>query len=336
MIEAKMDIKVTKKRLLNLINYEWIKTLIFIIIGIIVWNLLFTTLGTRLTDGQSFYLVTFEGVNTKTYDVNSKFLNKLRTDGILSYDVLSLGVTEVNTVGSYSADYMFSVRMSTKEGDVLVVGEGDKPYDEEKGEIYAAQRIVSNYMHSLFTIDEFLDAAHNYTVKNGFITEYDGGYTVNEQAIESYFKNERIQSARNYRRTYTSEAKINEGVLGEIERIKNIYTSWLGVTAALEKAAAEGNDIRWYSKPIIKNDDGSLMEFEPKAYGIDLDKMIRNRPEGKEDLIDLWYVLDEQEQTSTAGLVFMIFNFSGVQADMQYESLSVLYYLIRTYSGYAD
>ena len=59
-----MDIKINSSRFKNLLSYDWIKILISIVAGIIVWSLLFSSLGTRLTTGQEFVFHIYENVYT--------------------------------------------------------------------------------------------------------------------------------------------------------------------------------------------------------------------------------------------------------------------------------
>ena len=59
-----MDIKVTGNRLKNLLSYEWVKIIVSIVAGVVVWSLLFTTLATRATVGEQFVFVIYENVST--------------------------------------------------------------------------------------------------------------------------------------------------------------------------------------------------------------------------------------------------------------------------------
>ena len=47
-----MDVKITKGRLVNLISYDFLKIILSILAGIMVWVLLFTTCATRATVGE--------------------------------------------------------------------------------------------------------------------------------------------------------------------------------------------------------------------------------------------------------------------------------------------
>ena len=89
-----MDIKVKGSRLKNLFSYDWAKILISIIAGVVVWSLLFTTLGTRSTVGEEFYFTLYDNVKSVSATKNGTLLEKLKKDKVLSYDVLSLNADE--------------------------------------------------------------------------------------------------------------------------------------------------------------------------------------------------------------------------------------------------
>ena len=334
-----MDIKITKKRILNVLNYEWVKAIAFIMGIIVLWSLLYTSLGTRLTDGQQFFIVTYEGVHTKSADSTSKFLNEMKNgesgikgDSVLSYDVYETKETAITSVGSYSASYMLYIRLSVNEGDIMVLQDKDVEYVPSDSETLTDfQSIVNN--NKLQDVQKLLENAYKYTVGNGFIAETDSGYTVNESKIENYFKEERIKSARNYRRTYTTDEVIQEGVKNEIKRIEAVYLNYKTVKKGIEKAKSEGKDFLTYKTPTYINGDEIICK-EQGAYGIDLGKL--NEGYEDKDIKDLWYVLDEDGNPTEKGLNLAVIELTSVQPELQYESLGVIAYLIRNYSNYAD
>ena len=335
-----MDIKISKRRLKNLLAYDWGKILISIIAGIVVWSLLFTTLATRVTVGEEFVFVVYENVSIENSKKNDNLLTNLKNDGVLSYDVLKLSTSYITSAGQYSASYMLSLRASTQEGDVLLISDGSavevkEGEDDPKQEISAV--INSGY---LYDFEKFLKDAQTYCTGNGFIVENgDGTYTVDEEKIENYFRNVRLKSAGNYRKTYRTEAKRQEGVKQEIKRIKDIYENYLFVSRAIEQAKAENNDVLWYGKIKQYDKDGNVIEGGEQVYpfGIDLHKL--NVPfrgsetDKKPDLSKTWYTFANGKTTSE-GLVLGVFNFKPHQPDMQYESLAFVKYVIETYSGY--
>ncbi len=325
-----MDIKITKKRLANVLNYEWLLSIVCIIGAIVLWSLLYTMLATRLTDGQQFYFVKYEGVYTNSADADSKFIENLRNGGgrdgksVLSYDVYAVNLTEIMSAGGYSAYAMLDLRLTTGEGDVIVIGGGNKEYVEGESMSDLLSLVSSR---RLMTIDELLSGAYEYTVGNGFISETG---EIQEEKIEDYFRNVRIKSARNYRRMYNSEEKIREGVKNEIDRIHSIYQNYIVVSSAIEAAKEAGEDFLWYSKPVYVN-SSEVSYGDQAAYGIDLSKL-------KEYKIGngIWHTYDESGNSTVDGLVFAVINDSAIeQYDLRYESLAVIEYIIRTYSEYA-
>ena len=334
-----MDIKITKKRLSNLISYDFLKIILACVAVIVVWSLLFTTLGTIITEGQQFYPVVFEGVNGYS-DGNFKLLETLKKEGsasdggsALSFDVLETSVTEIISAGSYSASYMLTVRLSAGEGDVIIIGGGNEEYDEESGNMSDLLSLVSN--RTLCSIDKLLDSAYIYTVKNGFISETENGYEVDREKIKDFFITQRIPSARNYRRTYVDEKTISDGVENEIKRIEQIYLNYLAIKKAIENAKERGEDFLWYAKPVYIDGDNTVYG-EENAYGIDIAKLVRSKADGEEDIKKLWYTFDENGNTTIAGLVFGVIDRFSEQSDLQYETLGALSYIIRTYSDYVE
>jgi hypothetical protein len=331
-----MDIKITSPRLKNLLSYEWIKMIVAVVAGIIVWTLLFTTLGTRITVGEEFTFVIYEDVYTLgDQNKNSKILSDLKKSGGFSYDVLNTKVSSITSAGQYTASYMLTIRAAAHEGDVMIASDGRAVPVDEKGKD-AQGKIPTEKFNSaistglFFDINTFLKRAHGYTVGNGFITENsDGSYTVNDSKISEYFLSVRMSSAGNYRKTYRTDEQKKQAVANEIIRITAVYENYLFIKNAIDTATLKGNDFLWYYQP---KDEGGNAKGEPIAYGIDLYKL--NLPfEDKRNLEDDWFVY-AGEKTTAEGLVLCVFNFESEQADMQYEALAFIRYMIETYSGY--
>ena len=308
-----------------MLSYDWIKIVVVVVAAVFFWSLLFTMTATRCTDGESFYLVVYEGVKTSNSSSNAKYLDDMNGEGAFSYDVLSRSVTEITSTGQYSASYMLSLRLSTHEGDVFLSGGGNdlkKAQEEGNAEIESVaqiQYLVNNGI--LQSIDDLLASAKGYCTKS-FITENgDGTYTVNEKEIEKYFREYRIKSARNYKKTYHTEAQIAEGVKKEVERIETIYKNYLFLTKAIETTKGTENDFLWYTAQMYREtDDGEVKYKDTKAYGIDLSKV----KGGSKEVENQWFLIDEEGKTTTDGLVLAVFDYAQYQPDMQYETLSFL------------
>lgn len=332
-----MDIKVTGNRLKNLLSYEWVKIIVSIVAGVVVWSLLFTTLATRATVGEQFVFVIYENVSTLgSNSKNNEYLSELKKNNVLSYDVLDLSVSNIASAGQYTAGYMLSLRVTTQEGDVMLISDGRAVKMEEGSDEDPTAEIQSAINNRYFyDFQVFLDEARRYCVSNGFITENASDYTVNEDVIREYFLNVRLKSAKNYRKTFRTEAQKREGVRLEIARIKAIYDNYLYVTQAIAKAKAENADFLWYGNLQFFDDNGKVIEnrTEVHPFGIDLAKLNAPFTEDKPKVENRWYTY-ANGKTTAEGLVMCVFNFNSHQYDLQFESLAFIRNVIETYSGY--
>lgn len=49
-----MDNKITKRRLSNMLSYDWIFILVVVVVACVAWSLIYTMAGVRLSAGQTF------------------------------------------------------------------------------------------------------------------------------------------------------------------------------------------------------------------------------------------------------------------------------------------
>lgn len=335
-----MDVKITGKRLKNTLSYDWIKIIAFSLAAILVWTLAFTTGATRATEGQQFYFVVFDDVYYDS-EANADMLYDMKSDGSLSYDVLKAQVNNITKAGNYDAVYMLNLRLTTGEGDVMIMNSGKSNADggeasdgEENGEktVTTAERVLeSGYVADLLP---FIDGAENYVKK--FTTDGTINGEISADKVETYFLTKRVKSARNYKKTYNTDEKKAEGVKGEIERITHIKEAYLRVKSALDKAKDRGVDLyRYWEKPTAYSGN-EVTERKTTAYGIDLTVLCDGATDKKE-LVKSWWLVDEENNaTTTDGLTFCVLNCTEEDSDLQYEALTALDYVIRNYSNYAD
>lgn len=332
-----MDIKINGSRFKNLLSYDWIKIIISIVAGIIVWSLLFSMLGTRLTTGQEFVFHVYENVHTVgSSNKNAEMLVDAKRKNLISYDVLKFSVNPITAGGQYSASYMLSLKMSTQEGDVMIISDG-RAETEDKNKKSDLTKIVNN--RYLCDMDTLLKSAREYCVNNGFVIENGSAWHVNEQKIEEYFLNTRIKGKGNgnYRKTYRTAQQKKEGVKLEIARIKKLYENYLYVSAAIQAGKDAGTDFLWYGDLYKYDENNNIIEdkTETRPYGIDLYKL--NQPflgqEGVPNVEDTWFTYANGKPTAE-GLVICVFDFRGYQVDLQYETLGFLRYIIQTYGRY--
>ena len=339
-----MDCRITKDRFKNMLAYDWLKIILSIVAVCLIWSLLFTMTATRITTGQDFYLVVYDGVINNSANSSQDILDKIKKSD-LSYDVLNDTVMSVTSAGSYSASYMLNLRLTTYEGDVMLIPSGrngetaadssesvsesasESDSDDDATDI---ESLINNgYMYS-FT--ELLSDAKDYCTRNGFVTVNDDGtYNFNESAMENYFRNVRIKRNSSYKKMYRNEAKIAEDVPNEISRIKAVWENTLFVENAVKEAKEADNDFLYYFTPYSVDNDNNKTYKQNDSYGIDLGKLNKG---ADSDIMKVWYVSDGGDSYTAEGLLLTVFDFTSKQPDLQYETISFLRYIIENYSVY--
>ena len=110
-----MDNKITKRRLANLLAYDWIKIVVIIAAIVLVWSLAFTTGAPRASTGQVFNVFYYGDFS---YQKSPGVINdEAKKSGAYSYDVLSLDARELY-IDYYST--IMSAVSATYEGDIMI------------------------------------------------------------------------------------------------------------------------------------------------------------------------------------------------------------------------
>ena len=118
-LEAIMDAKITKKRLGEFLSYEWIKIIAIALAIILFWSLLFSVSGTKLTPDQLFTV--FNHLGTKTGEDFNAYTSSLVSDGVFSYEVNEVSVTDLTVEGGKMSGTLLESRLKTGEGDVMYI-----------------------------------------------------------------------------------------------------------------------------------------------------------------------------------------------------------------------
>lgn len=156
-----MDNKITKKRLSELLAYDWLKILGLGILSVFAWVLIFSFAAPRLLRGQDFSLFITPFVNR----ADDYFVEELydKKESILSYDILKKYVNKFN---AKAANELMSTRAATHEGDIFIadaVWDKDEfKYDKEKPE----NNVIQNC-----SLQTYLDAGYNFCVIDDFLLE---------------------------------------------------------------------------------------------------------------------------------------------------------------------
>ena len=323
-----MDNRLTKRRLSDFLAYEWILTIVAAVAAIIVLELIYTVAATRLSTGQQFKFyfddMIFSGSSDKTvYDLlGVEYGENGKT---FSYDVLS-----VETESLTSSYNVLSVRLSVQEGDAIFTS---SLADEEDGGV-KAKEIADSY--AVYDFSELAKNAETY-LKNFLIDKENGDvYDLNaydENAIRAYF-DARMKGDKRFR----SEAAKEEGRINEIGRIKKLAADLKDFNTLL--SVGDGMDLFFryvrYEQAsggdTADKDYGKVYEREKekgeKIYGINVAALT-----GGGKTVSEYVKISGEGVTSAEGVVLMLFDFSGDQYDLQFESISFTVTLAREFGN---
>ena len=186
-----MDNKITKRRLSDFLAYEWILMIVIAVVAMLVWELVYTMAGVRLSVGQQFKFYFDETVYGNASAVVS-ILDKDGEDGALSYDILELNAE------SLSSDFnVLSTRLSIQEGDILITDckdptEGVEKPEEVEDKSIRLKTMVDSY--DGYSYEEMLFDAKTY-LRNYLTSNYVDSETVFDTVVDGVFDNEKIEKS---------------------------------------------------------------------------------------------------------------------------------------------
>ena len=225
----KMDAKITKKRLLGMLSYDWIKIIAVICGGIFFWVIVFTTTATRITPSQNFYVYNYKVNRT----LSNKFHNHLDNafqKGLFSYEVVEYNVGDLVAAGDYTST-LLDARMSVSEGDIMFIPNIPDPdyaiTDTTTNETIYPYTCLEAFVATYRSVLYELDGENGYfTQMEKFLNGYYGGDyktgTLDEAKVKADFR-ERVKKNKDKR--FKKEAQIEQGANAEVERIQKYKTA---------------------------------------------------------------------------------------------------------------
>jgi hypothetical protein len=320
-----MDNKITKKRLSEFIQYEWIKILALALCVCLVWRLVFISIGAvgnRLTIGQQFNIY-------YSSDIDGNCLTSAQADfglnsGVLSYEVQEFSVSQLDS--SYTSTQL-TAWLSEGFGDLMICS--NKTTENKK-------------------VSFFEDLIDNYGANTDFDTLYQDAYAYAETfmidktasdplSLENIDDN-KVKSAFTKRLSDDNRFKTAEQkVAGEKKEKARIEKHFYNVKA-LKKILAQDIFVEYvkYSatylngnqqiKDRLKDEyEAELNKDNPaKKYAIDFSKIPQT--EGKSSISKYGVLYGETEKNSA---VLTVFDSKKFQPDLQYETLSVIVEIIK-------
>ena len=340
-----MDAKITKKRLGHQLSYDWIKIAGTCILAVVLLLVLFTTIATRPTAGQTFDFYTFYNVFFHSDELGT--LDDLKRGGALSFDIQELNTYEVTSTGY--EDMVLSTRFAAGEGDVLVAADVGDVYAEDgsgaltdlsglKEFLYTYRgncmwlgtdgqplndpqygAVGSNYFAdcAAYLDGYFPGAGYHDAVTAGQYTALDTSATLDTETgvVEADFR-ERMRGDKRYK----TEEQIKEGIKDEYDRLENLRDAFVRVWNSVKTDGAIRVNEMTFS--VDTNGDGTAETYN-WSYSFDIS--------GLENIHNLLYY---GADGSRAGLnLCVVRNGSSSEEELRYEPFTLLAYFVNEYNG---
>lgn len=337
-----MDNKFTKKRIQNMLSYDWIKMLVMVLAIVLVWSLAFTIGAPRATEGQVFYFYYYVGDSKFNYkkdpsELCAEYFSE--NNKLFSYDVLDYG-TRVITSTMYS-DIM-ATSTAVAEGDVMITIDSEEGIKNNTSEM---RNVLDGYGHCFYDYDTLINAARHYCLKGGFVVENnDGTYSINEKKIEEHFE-ERMADDPRFRDTKSQ--RYAQGIKDEIARIKTVWNNavilgdcfknhpeiliyYTRYTQYIEKYTKDPANA---NRPL----EEEYYQFTSKPYALNLGALTGNDAVKITD--EYSKPIKEGEEAdglSADGIVMLVYNYDYAQPYLQFETLALVRHYIARYSNFLN
>ena len=142
-----MDAKLTKKRFLDMLSYDWLKIIALALAACIFWILAFTFTGTGISNTQEFTIFNHKSNATLSNDFYS-LLTSSTEDGTFSYEVMETQPIDLSNKSDY-ANTFYEAYLGAGNGDLIFVA-----YSNEEGA--ESQALLDSYVYYFQPVDEFI------------------------------------------------------------------------------------------------------------------------------------------------------------------------------------
>ncbi len=349
-----MDNRITGKRLSNFFAYEWI-LLIFICVAVIfAWELIYSVSGVRLTVGQNYkFFYDYYMDYDRTYE---DFYNLLDVQDDLGYSngkSFSYDIQKVDFEKVYPANDVMSTRIHVHDGDILFTDDSTHRLSNYKEKQVLAKFRVDSY-GSLMVYDKLLADAQNYL--RGFLL--DGVTEIDAQNLDLAKIKKGFEARLGEDNRFRAGEQKEMGVMLEKQRLENLckevsdfekimslpseyFFTYTRFEQARDISVQEG-----HSQQTI-DDRSNAVQAEKDAgrenarYGLRVDKISEIQTTGvNKNPSSKYFRWVEAEDATVVGkgnnVVVMVFDFSEHQADLQFESISVINNIVRAISSVLD
>ena len=202
-----MDAKITKKRLAEMLSYDWLKIIAVAIAACIVWVCAFTFTGTGISNTQEFTVFNHKS-NALLSDAFYSLLTNSTKDGTFSYEVLETQPVDLANKGD-QANTFYESYLGAGVGDLIFVA-----YSEEEGA--ESQILLDSYFYHIQPADSFINEMKTYVAQY-----YENGNFANgvmdKAKVETDFR-DFVKRTKDKR--FKNEKQISAGLIAEYARIQ--------------------------------------------------------------------------------------------------------------------
>ncbi len=323
-----MDNKITKKRLGNLFAYDWIMMIVVMVICVICWELLYAFTSVRLTVGQGFYYYydyDVSGSNDSAFKVYLK--------DTFSYDVLDWHGESMPTE-NIDQDVL-DLRYMSNDVDVAFTNTVETKDEETGYGVSRAKKRIDRY--DAYDFRELYSDCEKYLtkfLKDGETDVFDFD-NYNLEKIKSYFHSRQSGDNRYKWKEITEQ--------NEIDRIKKLsvdladFKTVLDYESTLEK---EDSIFYYYHKYeyylMQTTDEEQKAEYQKaydaeggeKAFGLKLENLPKDSAKPTTDAF-----FKMTNASDSKDVILVVFNVSDLQPDLQFETISFVNTVVRTFSS---
>ena len=299
-----MDARITKQRLANMLSYDWLKIVGIIALAAVFFSLFFTMIGTRPTDGQKFYVYSYNGLSTG--GDFTQLQDRLKADGVFTYEILDTGSESFSTSKLYG-DSVFTARRAAGEGRVMFVNDV-----RTKNEAGKESSPLLNFIDYEGTPKEsfaiFLDPKEFLNDCKTYLAQFFGEELtgeINQEKVRETFLERNGKDAR-----FRSSAKREEGVRLEEARLNKLKTDYLFVSSEMGKSLSYVT----YTSEVKEHTIGFSMTH------LNITPLVYYTVEQDGEKV--------QEKTDIA---LCIFNNASREGELKYETVNFLAFLLREY-----
>lgn len=329
-----MDSRITKKRLSDFLSYEWIVTIVFCVVAVLVWELIYSVSAVRLTVGQSYKIYFDTNYDYNTYGV---LYEELKDKEALSYDVLKIGSEKI-----MKDTDLLATKLVVYDGDLLFTD--DIVPEDEDGVVLAKYRVDSTEVYDL---EELKNDSLKYL--QSFL--YDGYST--QSLLELDYNNldpVKIEKAF-YKRMkkdnrFRSASQKALGLEQELERIKRLCEDTADFCELLTyedlffrytkyEQSKDADDYKAVTYKKLYDEEVEAGRVNCK-YGFRIDNLKNYYQSGKKDTTEFFQIINQENKLTSEHSILMVFNFVYKQPELQFESIRVINTIVRACTNILD